>query len=74
MADSICKTVSMMVPRPLTPPPAEEAWTMALQDKKIRGGNVVFVLIEDKGQGVIKDDVTQAELEAAIKRVRGDGS
>ncbi len=47
-------------------PPLDEAWEIMLQDKKIRQGRMVFVLLEDYGRPVLVHDVTRAELAAAL--------
>jgi len=56
-------------PRPVQSPPLEDAWEIMLQDKKIRKGRMVFVLLEGAGKAVCVDDVTKEELQPALKNV-----
>ncbi len=47
-------------------PGADEAWKIMLNDKKNQGGRVLFVLLAGVGQPVCVEDVTPAELAAAL--------
>ena len=55
--------------RPPRLPSVEAAWPLMLNDKKNRGGKVCFVLLAGVGDPLWVDDVTPAELAAALRRV-----
>ncbi len=68
--DRISSALALISPEDLEAPSAKDAWQIALQDKKIRKGNVVFVLLKGDKETAIVDDVTEDELSVAIERVR----
>ncbi|MFQ6604483.1 MAG: 3-dehydroquinate synthase [Fidelibacterota bacterium] len=51
----------------ITIPPAEDVLTIIKRDKKVRSGVLHFVLLNGIGQGIIVDDVTDAELTAVLE-------
>jgi 3-dehydroquinate synthetase len=69
LAERISRTISLLTPKPLAAPPAKDAWPLALQDKKIRNRGVVFILLKGPGQAEPVNDVTEQELDTAIKSV-----
>ncbi len=77
LLDEASSSAIMRCMRPLAParrywPGVEEAWAIMQHDKKNQGGKVVFVLLEEVGRARWVDDVTPAELGAALTRV-GEG-
>lgn len=68
--DRISSTLALISPESLEAPSSRDAWQMALQDKKIRKGNVVFVLLKGDTETIIVDDITEDELSEAIERVK----
>ncbi len=69
-ADSVAGVIRLLSPRRAPLPSAAEAWNIMMHDKKVVGGKVVFVLPEGEGQSICVDDVTPAELETAVEKVR----
>ncbi len=67
--ERIVRTVRRISPRRVTCPSVEAAWEIMLQDKKIRRGRMVFVLLEDVGRPVCVEDVSQEDLAAAVARL-----
>lgn len=65
----IVKTIRRISPRRVECPPVEAAWEIMLQDKKIRRGRMVFVLLESIGAPLCVEDVSQQELSAALERM-----
>ncbi len=60
-------------PEPVSLPSPEKAWEMMLRDKKIRGGRMVFVLLEGRGRAVVKDDLMRDEFAEALKSASEGG-
>jgi 3-dehydroquinate synthase len=52
-------------------PSAADAWEIMKHDKKIRQGQLVFVLLKGLGLPVLVHDVTKAELAAALAEIGG---
>ncbi len=69
-AARIYRTVKPLLPASLAWTPAEEAWERMLDDKKNIKGKVRFVLLKQVGQPVVVDDVTPAELAAALAQAQ----
>ena len=69
-AEAIYRTVKPLLPADLAWAPADEAWEIMRDDKKNIKGKVRFVLLEKVGKPVVVDDVTPAELAAALARAR----
>jgi len=69
LAQRISVTLNRIAGRPVTPPPPEAAWEAIRQDKKIRQGRSVFVLLEGLGRPVLVEDVSPPELAAAVREV-----
>jgi shikimate kinase / 3-dehydroquinate synthase len=67
--ESIVRTIRRISPRQVACPPLAEAWEIMLQDKKIRRGRMVFVLLQGIGTPVCVEDVSQDELSAALSRL-----
>lgn len=65
----IVNTVRRISPRSVACPPVEAAWEIMLQDKKIRRGQMVFVLLEGIGKPLCVEDVSQKELTSALARL-----
>ncbi|MEJ2718614.1 MAG: 3-dehydroquinate synthase [Deltaproteobacteria bacterium] len=74
-AERIISTTREISPYDVAPPPPDEAWEQMRHDKKIKGGKMVFVLIEGIGQAVCVDDVSRQEVAAAFRRIeeKSDG-
>lgn len=72
VTERIVKTVRKISPYSVECPPLNEAWEIMLHDKKIRGGRMVFVLLEGVGRPVCVEDVSREELAASIARARED--
>lgn len=68
-ASRIRGALKKISPRKVQPPAADEAWEIMLQDKKIRKGRMIFVLLEGLGKAVCVDDVTKDELRRALKNL-----
>jgi len=68
-ADAIMRCMRPLVPAREHWPGVEQAWAIMQHDKKNQGGRVVFVLLEEPGRARWVDDVSPAELEAALTRV-----
>jgi 3-dehydroquinate synthase len=68
-AATIDAVLTRVVPKSVPAPPAAEAWDLMLHDKKIRKGNIVFVLPDGVGKAVCVDDVTLAEISRALKKL-----
>ncbi len=69
LADDICATSAGLIRQKLAWPEAGAAWELMRNDKKNAGGRVVFVLLNGVGQPLVVDDLTQAELKAALKKI-----
>lgn len=67
---SINSTLGVIAPYAVEMPPLDEAWKIMQQDKKIRRGKIVFVLLEELGRAICVEDLSKAELAAAIRRVK----
>lgn len=50
-------------------PSAAQAWQMMLNDKKNKDGKISFVLLRDERKCEVVNDVTQSELDSAIKNI-----
>lgn len=72
VAERIVSTVRRISPYKVACPPVKEAWEIMLHDKKIRGGRMVFVLLEGVGKPVCVEDVSSDELAAAVARTEED--
>jgi len=70
LAERIIGTVRRISPARPSLPPIDEAWRLMHQDKKVRSGRVVFVLLEGNGKPVFADDVSQPELANALRAVK----
>lgn len=70
VADRIEETVRKITPIPQGPP-ADVAWEMMKHDKKIRQGRLAFVLLEGIGRPRVVNDLTEAELKAALAGLEG---
>jgi shikimate kinase / 3-dehydroquinate synthase len=68
-AERIARACRGLLPRRMAWAPADAAWEMMLNDKKNQGGKVRFVLLEGVGRPVVVDDLTPAELGAALTRI-----
>lgn len=71
-AARINETIRAMVKRPVKLPPLDQAWEIMKNDKKNRGGKVLFVLLAGIGRPVCVEDVTPEELAKAAARLKGD--
>ena len=69
-ADRIAATLLQMVPRGFALPDVADAWPIMVNDKKNRGGRVVFVLLAGPAQCTCVEDVTPEELDQALSKVR----
>lgn len=67
----VVETIERIAPFKGRVPTIDEAWELMLQDKKIVGGRMIFVLLEGVGKPVCVDDVSRKELEAAILYAQG---
>lgn len=70
LAMEAIKTIKNIFPHTANLPSASQAWTIMLNDKKNRDGKISFVLVRGKGVSEIVDDVTEQELDSAIKKLR----
>lgn len=68
--EGIMAAMKPLLPQKAALPTADEAWPVMANDKKNVGGKVQFVLLEGVGRPLIVDDVTPAELQAAIDTVK----
>ncbi|MEW6111275.1 MAG: 3-dehydroquinate synthase [Thermodesulfobacteriota bacterium] len=66
----INSTLDVIAPYEVAMPPLDEAWKIMQQDKKIRRGKIVFALLEELGRATCVEDLSKAELAAAIRRVK----
>lgn len=75
VAERIVATIRQISPYAVELPPVEEAWEHMRHDKKIKGGKMVFVLLEGIGRAVCVDDVSRQELATALRRIeeKSDG-
>jgi len=71
-ADLIRKTLLAVMKRVPPPPPVDRAWEIMKNDKKNRGGKIVFVLLAGPGRPVCVEDVTPVELTEAVKQMGVD--
>ena len=69
LSDEIVHTVSKIFPTRPPLPSVDEAWALMSQDKKVRSGRLVFVLLEGKGRAVCVDDVSRSEVAKALRAV-----
>ncbi len=53
-------------------PDHDEAMEIMSHDKKIRSGKLIFVLLKARGETVIVDDVSNAEILTAVNRIKED--
>ena len=63
------RTIKTIFSAPVKLPSASEAWQIMLNDKKNKGGKISFVLLRDKGKCEVVNDVTESELDCAIKNI-----
>ncbi len=70
-AEAMEAALRPLLPARLAWPEADAAWELLRNDKKNRGGKVVFVLLRGVGDAVWVDDVTPAELARAVARAKG---
>jgi shikimate kinase/3-dehydroquinate synthase len=69
VAERMTSTLRRIVPGRFKLPPLEQAWEIMRNDKKVKGGKIMFVLLEGVGKPVCVDDVTAKELESATKEL-----
>ena len=67
LVERIFSTLQHISPRHVVAPPIDEAWEIMKHDKKIRGGQLVFVLLEAVGQPVCVDNVSKEEVAEALR-------
>jgi shikimate kinase/3-dehydroquinate synthase len=70
LAERCRQALLRLAPRRFALPAAEEAWPLMLNDKKAVAGRLTFVLLTGLGSHACVDDVTPAELAAAIGRTQ----
>ena len=73
MADLVPRTTALLrwvEPSPLPEVPFDALAPYLARDKKVAGGRLRFVLLEDVGRPVVVDDVTSAEQERAWRALR----
>jgi 3-dehydroquinate synthase len=70
MVARISSTLGVIAPYRVTMPPLDQAWKIMQQDKKIRRGKIVFVLLEEIGKAICVEDLSKAELASAVRRVQ----
>lgn len=70
LAERCRRTLPAIVSRCFPLPDAATAWPFLLDDKKAVSGRPTFVLLTGPGSHVCVDDVTPAELDAAIAAAR----
>ncbi|MFH0821647.1 MAG: 3-dehydroquinate synthase [Pseudomonadota bacterium] len=70
----IVSAIRRIYPGAVELPSPDEALELMRHDKKIRGGRLVFVLLEEVGRAVCVDDVTREELVEALAAVKEDTS
>ena len=66
LTDRIVSTVREIIPQEPAFPPMEEALELMRHDKKIRGGKLVFILLEGVGKPVIVNDAAAVEIRKAV--------
>lgn len=71
-ADEMEQLLRPLLPPRLLWPETDAAWELLRNDKKNRGGKVVFVLPRGKGDATWVDDVTPEELTRAVDRAKGE--
>jgi len=69
LAERATRILLALATRPFALPSAEQAWPIMLNDKKTVAGRLTFVLLTGLGQHACVDDVTPAELAAALARL-----
>ena len=72
-SNRIKDTIRAISPYNVETPNAKEAWKSMRHDKKVRKGQLVFVLLDNVGSAVCVNDVTERELQAALRKVRRRG-
>ena len=70
LADRAIRTLRRLARRGIERPTAAQAWPIMLNDKKASAGRITFVLLTGLGSHTCVDDVTPAELDAALARTR----
>lgn len=65
-ADAIIRVMAPLAPKPQTWPTAREAWPLMQNDKKNRGGRVMFILLKGTGHPLWVEDLTPDELAGAL--------
>ena len=70
LAERASRTLLRLVRRRFELPSVEQAWPIMLNDKKAAAGRLTFVLLHGLGGHVCVDDLTPAELAAALERTR----
>ncbi len=68
LADRIKTTLNSIVPKMPRCPSLAQAQTIMENDKKIRQGKLVFVLLEGMGKTRMVSDISRSELSRAIKK------
>lgn len=68
LARNSLETVKMICPKPVKLPTAGQAWNIMLNDKKNRSEKITFILLGGIGKYVIVNDVTETELDLAIRK------
>jgi shikimate kinase / 3-dehydroquinate synthase len=69
LVERIFSTLQRISPRQVVTPPIDEAWEIMKHDKKIRGGRLVFVLLEGVGQPVCVENVSKEEVAGALRSI-----
>lgn len=68
--ETILATTRRIMPNEAQWPPLDQAWDIMKNDKKIRQGRMIFVLLKGIGEPVVVDDVTREDLVLAIDLAR----
>ncbi len=69
-ADTIIKTIRAVAGELPEFPAHEKAMEIMLHDKKIRLGKLIFVLLKGRGEAVMVDDITGAEILEAVELIK----
>ncbi len=69
-ADRLEATLRQISPYKSVWPPLDQIWEVMLNDKKIKGGKLVFVLLTGVGKAVCVEDVTRRELARILAKIK----
>jgi 3-dehydroquinate synthetase len=71
LEEQIAATTRKMTSLRIKVPTLDEAWNIMKNDKKVRGGRVVFVLLEGIARPICVEDVSREEVGVAMAALEG---